>query len=110
MTVVQTQGDQFLEAGIDLFVYGWILRGDVTNLLEQARAAVIVVPLRILQPLSEVGSSMGSLQGVRLGVSRAGTLHCLGCGWPRDLPLAHSILLLRIEDTRGGLWRAGALG
>lgn len=58
LPVVQTQGDQFLKAGIDLLMHGRVLRGDIAQFFQQTGPAVIVVPLRILQPLA-VMSSMG---------------------------------------------------
>lgn len=48
VTVVQTQRNQLLEAGIDLFVHSWVLRGDAAELLKQAGTAIVVVPLCIL--------------------------------------------------------------
>lgn len=94
LPVVQAQCDEFLKAGIDLLMHGRILRGDIAQLLQQAGSAVVVVPLRILQPLA-VMSSMG-LWGTPLTRSGPTPLHGLspdghGLG---NFPLADRAILL----------------
>lgn len=48
MPVVQSQGNKFLKAGIHLLMHSGILRHDLANLLEQPRAAIVVVALCVL--------------------------------------------------------------
>jgi hypothetical protein len=94
VTVVQSQSDQFLKAGIDLVVHGRILRGDVAEFLEQARAAVEVVSLGILEPLAVVACGLlESLQGAGLRVRGSRPLHCLRTRCTSDSPLASARLL-----------------
>lgn len=113
VTVVQSQSDQFLKAGIDLVVHGGILRGDIAEFLEQARAAVVVVALGILEPLAVVACSLlESLRGTGLRVRGSGPLHCLRTRCTRHSALASaSLLLFRGGNARGRVfWRARSLG
>jgi hypothetical protein len=112
VAVVQTQGEELLEAGIDRLMHGSILRGDVTELLKQTRAAPVVVLLGVLETLFKAsGGSHIGLDGACLGLDGAGTLHGGGRGDTGDSPLAGSgFLLLNLTGTGRGLRRAVALG
>lgn len=48
VAVVQAQGKEFLEAGIDLVMHGSILRRDSGQILEKTLTALVVVALRAL--------------------------------------------------------------
>lgn len=48
VAVVQTQREQFLKAGIDLLVHRGILWCDLAEILQQTRAALVVVALGVL--------------------------------------------------------------
>lgn len=111
LAVVQTQGEQLLETGVDLVVHGSIPRRDVTQLLQQTRAALDEVLLGILEALSKAGGSLGGLDGASLGVDGAGALHGGSRGGTGDSSLAASgLLLLDLTSARRGLRRAVALG
>jgi len=115
MPVVQSQGNKLLKAGINLLMHSGILRHDLANLLEQPRAAVVIVALCVLQALSVVrGGLVGSLNGAGLR-GRPGTLHG-GCsrGTEHALLAAQVLLFLGCMAGGGGCGRglggAGVLG
>lgn len=103
LTVADSQGDELLKAGIDLLVHGRVLGSDVSQLLKQARAAVVVVALRILEPLPMLGSV--GLNAGSLGRSGLGALHSRGTAYGLgDPPLAHAgtVLFLACGDRATG--------
>lgn len=103
VTVVQSQGDQLLKAGIDLVVHGGVLWDDAAELLQQAAAAVIVVAFRVLQSLSVVGRGLlDRLQRVGLGLSGAGALHGLRARRNPGNPALASVVLLLLGLATGG--------
>lgn len=111
MAVVQTQGEQFLETGVDLLVHGGILRGNVAKLLQQTRAALEEVLLGILEALSKASGSLGGLNGAGLGVDGASALHGGSWSGTGDSSLAASgFLLLDLTSAGRGLGRAVAFG
>lgn len=110
--VVDSKGVQLLKAGIDLLVHRGILRGDLPELLQQTFAALIVVPLSILQALSELGIGLVDLGRSVLGVDRAGALHGgrRGRAGNSTSLAAGSLLLLGWGAGWRGLWGAESLG
>ena len=54
MSIAKSQGDQLLQTSVDLVVHRRVLRGDLIQLLEQPRAAVVVASLSVLEPLAVV--------------------------------------------------------
>lgn len=115
MAVVQSQGNKFLKAGIHLLMHSGILRHDLANLLEQPRAAVVIVALRVLQALSMVrGGLVGSLNRAGLR-GRPGALHgCCARGAEHALLTAQVLLPLGCGagggSGGGGFGGAGVLG
>ena len=110
LAVIQTQGVQFLETGIDLLVHDGILGGDGTQLLEHTRAALEEVLLGVLEVLAKTSGSLASF-GAGLGVDGTSTLHGGRRGGTGDSSLAASgLLLLDLTSTGRGLGRAVALG
>lgn len=110
VAVLQTQGVQFLQTGVDLLVHGGILGGNLGEFINQTGAALIVVPLGVLETLAVLGSSLGSLAGTGLGVNRAGTLHSRGRGGarnPSSLAAGSRRILLLGWSTGRGLGGAG---
>lgn len=91
-------------------MHGSIPRGNVTQLLEQTRAALDEVLLGVLEALSKASRSLGGLDGASLGVDRAGALHGGSRGGTGDSPLAASgFLLFDLASAGRGLGRAVAL-
>lgn len=94
VAVVQAQGEQFLKASIDLLVHGGVLRRDFAELIDESLTALVIVALRVLQPLTVLCAALGSLGRTGLGVYGAGALHGRRRRGTGDLPLAASLLLL----------------
>jgi hypothetical protein len=109
MTVVQSESDQLLKAGIGLLVHRGILGSDVAQLLEETGAAVVIVPFRVLEPLIVVGwGLLDRLEGVALGLAGASALHGLSARDASHPTLASGgLLLLRsLADSGGSVRRA----
>lgn len=110
MAVLQTQSVQFLQTGVDLLMHGGVLGGNLGEFINQTGAALVVVPLGVLETLAILGSSLGSLVGTGLRVNRAGTLHSRGRGGarnPSSLAARGGGILLLGRSARGGLGGAG---
>lgn len=88
MAVVQTEGKQFLKAGIDLLVQGGVLRCDLPEFLEESRPTLVIVPLGGLQALAVLCVRLGSLGETGLGMHGAGAFHRRCRGGARHSPLA----------------------
>lgn len=95
LTVGDPEGNELLEAGVNLVVHGRILGTDVAKLLKEATVAVIVVPFSGLDVLAVVGSGLlEGLQWVCLGLGGASSLHGLSSADTSDSALASSGFLL----------------
>ena len=102
LTYVQAQSVEFLEARVQLLVGDVVLRGDATDLLHQAGAALEVLTLCTLTALANGG--LDGLDRASLGVDGAGSLHGRGRGGTGDSSLtAGWLLLLDLAGTGGGL-------
>lgn len=116
LTEVQAEGEQLLEAGVDLLMHGDILGVDLGKFLDQTGAAGVVVVLGCAQALSMLGGSLGSLDGTGVGVDGAGALHGWGRGRTCDASSlaagsrGRGILLLGWNGNWRSLGRAVALG
>lgn len=111
LTVGDPEGNELLEAGINLVVHGRILGADVAELLKETSVAVIVVPFSGLDVLTVVGSGLlEGLQWVCLGLGGAGSLHGLSTADTSDSALASSgFLFFGLVGGGGSIRGAGAL-
>lgn len=116
MPIVQPQGDQLLQAGVDLLMHRRVLRRDLGQLLKQPRPAVKVVALCVLQTLAVVCRCLlCRLERVALRLCRPCALHRLVTRGAQHSLLAgcSCVLLLRCRRCRGiyggRLWRARSL-
>lgn len=114
VAVLQAEGVQFLQTGIDLLMHGSILGSDIGEFIDQTSAHLVVVTLGVLETLAVLGRGLGSLGGASLGVDRASALHSRGRGGARD-PSSLAVrrgrgggrLLLLGWSARRGLRRTG---
>lgn len=78
MSITQPQGDQLLQTSINLLMHRRVMRRDLRQLLQQPRATIIVITLRVLESLAVMRRRLlCGFKRVVLRLGRARALHRL---------------------------------